>query len=63
MQAAAANFKIDELEEVMASLECFTYTTQAELLIWLREKVNQMEFTAIHERLSQRKQETSEDTK
>jgi signal transduction histidine kinase/DNA-binding NarL/FixJ family response regulator len=60
MKEAAANFKIDELEEIMKSLECFKYETQAELLIWLREKVNQMEFAAIHERLMQRKQETPE---
>ena len=60
MEKAAANFKIDELEEIMKSLECFKYETQAELLIWLREKVNQMEFTAIHERLAQQKQKALE---
>jgi hypothetical protein len=63
MEVAAANFRIDELEEIMKSLECFKYETQAELLIWLHEKVNQMEFEAIHERLAQRKQETPEGKK
>ncbi|MCL2162035.1 MAG: ATP-binding protein [Betaproteobacteria bacterium] len=60
MEKAAENFRIDELEEIMKSLECSEYETQAELLIWLREKVNQMEFTAIHERLVQRKQNAPE---
>ena len=56
MESAATNFRIDELEEIMKSLECFKYETQAELIIWLREKVDQMEFAAIHERLVQQKQ-------
>jgi len=60
MEKAAENFNIDELEEIMKSLECFKYETQAELLIWLREKVNQMEFAAIRERLAQQKQNASE---
>ena len=58
MEEAAANFRIDELEEIIKSLECFKYETQAEQIVWLREKVDQMEFAAIHERLAQRKQET-----
>ena len=61
MEQAASNFKIDELEEAMKSLECFEYETQAELIAWLHEKVNQMEFLAIHERLSKRKQKVTED--
>jgi len=63
MKKAAADFKIDELEDIMKSLESYNYETEEELLIWLHEKVNQMEFSAIHERLSQRKQETAEDKK
>jgi CheY-like chemotaxis protein len=63
MEEAAANFKIDELEDIMKSLECFKYETQAELIVWLHEKVNQMEFLPIHERLAQRKQEISEGAK
>jgi len=63
MEEAAANFKIDELEEIMKSLECFKYETQAELITWLHEKVNQMEFLAIHERLARRKYETTEGRK
>jgi HPt (histidine-containing phosphotransfer) domain-containing protein len=61
MEEAAANFNIDELEETMKSLECFKYEIQAELVTWLRKKVNQMDFLAITERLAQRKQEVSED--
>ena len=61
MKEAAANFNIDALEEIMKSLECFKYETQAELPVWLREKVNRMEFSEIYERLAQRK--TPEDEK
>jgi HPt (histidine-containing phosphotransfer) domain-containing protein len=61
MEEAAANFNIDELEEIIKSLECFKYEAQAELVAWLRKKVNQMDFLAITERLAQRKQEASED--
>ena len=63
MEEAAANYKIDDLEESMKALECFKYETQAELVIWLREKVNQMDFIAIHERLVQRNQEAPEGRK
>ncbi|MCL1861426.1 MAG: response regulator [Proteobacteria bacterium] len=63
MEEAAANFKIDELEDIIKSLERFKYETQAELIAWLREKVDQMEFLPIHERLAQRKQETAGDKK
>ena len=63
MKEAAANFKIDEMEEIMKSLECFKYETQAELIIWLRRKVNQMEFSAICEWLAQRKLELTGDKK
>ena len=55
MKEAAENFKIDTMEEIIDSLERFKYETQAELVIWLREKVKQMEFAAIHERLAQHK--------
>ena len=57
MDEAAVNFKIDELEESMKLLECFKYEAQSDLIVWLHEKVNQMEFLAIHERLVQRKRE------
>jgi HPt (histidine-containing phosphotransfer) domain-containing protein len=60
MERTAANFNIDELEKIIKSLECFKYETQAELITWLRKKVNQMDFLAITERLAQRRQEASE---
>ncbi|MDR2032791.1 MAG: response regulator [Azoarcus sp.] len=59
MEEGAANFKIDILEETMDALEAFKYETQAELITWLREQVDQMEFAAIRERLVQRRQETT----
>lgn len=62
MEAAAADFKIDEMEEILKSLECFEYETQAELVTWLHEKVSQMDYVAIQERLSKRKQALMEET-
>ncbi|MDR2014312.1 MAG: response regulator [Azoarcus sp.] len=56
MEEASANFNIDELEEIIKSLEYFKYETQTELVTWLREKVNKMDFLAINKRLAQRKQ-------
>jgi len=63
MEEAAANFKIDEMEETMKLLECFEYETQAELINWLRGKINQMDFLSIHERLVRRKQKVPEGRK
>ncbi|MDR1062623.1 MAG: response regulator [Azoarcus sp.] len=57
MEEAAANFRIDTMEEVMNALEGYAYETQTELIAWLREQVDRMEFTLICERLAQRKQE------
>ncbi|MDR2925406.1 MAG: response regulator [Azoarcus sp.] len=62
MQSAAANFKIDEMEETLKSLECFEYETQAELVNWLHEKTSQMEYIAIQERLSKWKREALGET-
>ncbi|MDR2209571.1 MAG: hypothetical protein LBE22_11450, partial [Azoarcus sp.] len=61
MEESAANFNIDELEETIKSLECFKYEAQAELVTWLREMVNHMDFLAITDRLAKRKQEASKD--
>ncbi|MDR3214401.1 MAG: response regulator [Azoarcus sp.] len=58
MKEAAADFRIDVMEETMTALESFRYETQAELIAWLREQVDKMEFAAIQERLATRTQET-----
>ncbi|MDR2093880.1 MAG: response regulator [Azoarcus sp.] len=58
MEEAAAEFRIGIMEDVMNALEGFTYETQAELIAWLREQVDRMEFVAIRERLAQRRQAT-----
>ncbi|MDR0701986.1 MAG: response regulator [Azoarcus sp.] len=58
MEEAAADFRISIMEEVMNALESFEYETQVELIAWLREQVDQMEFVAIRERLAQRRQAT-----
>jgi CheY-like chemotaxis protein len=55
MEEAAANFRIDILEEIMRSLERFKYETETELIAWLQKNVNRMDFSAIQERLKQRR--------
>ena len=55
MAAAAEGFRIDAMEETMDALEKFNYETEGELIAWLREQVDRMEFAAIRKRLAQRK--------
>ncbi|MDR1662391.1 MAG: response regulator, partial [Azoarcus sp.] len=62
MEEAAANFRIGDMEAIMNTLESFEYETQAEWVVWLREQVDRMEFTAIHERLVRRKEEMRDQT-
>jgi len=57
MEEAAANFRIDGMEEAMRELERYSYETQADLVDWLSDRVSRMEFVAIRERLETRKKE------
>jgi CheY-like chemotaxis protein len=58
MEKAAEDFRIDEMEKIMQELAGFEYETQPELIAWLREQVDRMEFAAIRERLAGRIRET-----
>ncbi|MDR1854707.1 MAG: response regulator [Azoarcus sp.] len=57
MAEAAANFRIDTMEETLQELERYAYDAEADLVDWLREQINRMEFAAIGERLAQRREE------
>jgi signal transduction histidine kinase/CheY-like chemotaxis protein/HPt (histidine-containing phosphotransfer) domain-containing protein len=56
MLEAARQFRIDALEAAMTELERFDYTSRSDLVGWLREQVDNMEFTRIRDRLSQREE-------
>jgi signal transduction histidine kinase/CheY-like chemotaxis protein/HPt (histidine-containing phosphotransfer) domain-containing protein len=57
LEEAAANFRIDEMEEAMRELERYSYETQADLVDWLSDQVNRMGFAEIRGRLETRKEE------
>ncbi|MDR0435141.1 MAG: response regulator [Gracilibacteraceae bacterium] len=46
-----AEYDMDGIDEVMAKLDEFTYEKEADLIAWLREKIDQMEFAAVSARL------------
>jgi hypothetical protein len=45
---------MDGVDRAMADLEGFVYDSQAELIVWLRERVDRMEFRQILDKLPQR---------
>ncbi|GHS90040.1 hypothetical protein AGMMS49957_14730 [Synergistales bacterium] len=51
LEEACANFSMDAVDEVMEEIESYEYESQTELIVWLRERVNLMEFDRIRERL------------
>jgi CheY-like chemotaxis protein len=46
------NYDMDGIDGVMAELESFDYAARADLIAWLRERVEKMEFAEIRNRLS-----------
>ncbi|MDR1978277.1 MAG: response regulator [Synergistaceae bacterium] len=46
------DYDMDGVDEVMAEIESFEYETRADLIVWLRERIDRMEFAEIRERLS-----------
>ena len=48
---ACKSYDIDEVDAAMEKLECFTYESGEELILWLREQVNMMGLKSIAERL------------
>jgi CheY-like chemotaxis protein len=51
LREACAKYDMDEVDATMAELERFTYARQPELVAWLRESVDKMEFQQILDRL------------
>jgi len=50
---ASAAFSMDLVDEVMRELEKYEYESSGELVSWLREQVNMMEFDSIRKRLAE----------
>ncbi|MDR1946751.1 MAG: PAS domain-containing protein [Desulfovibrio sp.] len=48
---ASREFSITGMEKVLAELESYEYEQDAELLVWLREQVDNLEYEAIQRRL------------
>jgi CheY-like chemotaxis protein len=46
------SYDMDGIDEAMTELESFDYAVQADLIAWLRERVERMEFAEIRDRLS-----------
>jgi signal transduction histidine kinase len=52
LKTACDDYKIEEIEKIIKEIECFEYTADEGLAIWLRENVDKMNFMEISERLS-----------
>ena len=50
--AACNNYHMDNVDAAMTEIEKYEYETEADLVIWLRENVNQMNFKQITEKLN-----------
>ena len=51
LRAACASYDMDGVDAAMAELERLTYARNAELIVWLREQVDRMNFQEILDRL------------
>ena len=49
--AACEHYDIDEIDAAIAEIESYTYESDTELVAWLRENVNQMNYTQIIKKL------------
>jgi len=50
--AACKQYKSSVMEELLKSLEAFEYESNGDLVPWLREQMDNLEYEAIQERLS-----------
>ncbi|MDR1708480.1 MAG: response regulator [Candidatus Accumulibacter sp.] len=53
LRDAAGDFRIDDMEAAMRELEKFSYASGGDLVRWLRQKVDRMEFADIAGRLAE----------
>jgi|GEM_PF-625917 len=51
---ACENYDIDEIDAAITELESHAYESNAELVVWLRENVNQMNYVQVREKLESR---------
>jgi CheY-like chemotaxis protein len=59
LRDACLNYDVDEIDSAMQELEAFEYEKSAELVSWLRNKVDQMEFREIYDNLPREENESS----
>ena len=50
---AVASFRISQMEAIMSELDLHEYETGEELVIWLKEQIDCLEYDAIRERLEE----------
>jgi signal transduction histidine kinase/FixJ family two-component response regulator/HPt (histidine-containing phosphotransfer) domain-containing protein len=53
LRGACVNYEMNAADEALEELEAFAYEADGELIVWLRENVEQMNFDEIAERLSE----------
>ncbi|MDR1206009.1 MAG: response regulator [Peptococcaceae bacterium] len=51
LRACCADYDMDGIDEAMEALEGFDYEAQGDLILWIRERIDRMEFAEILERL------------
>jgi len=49
---ACKHYKVNEMEEMLGKLESYQYESGGDLVLWLREQVDNLEYDAIQERLA-----------
>ncbi|MDR2552559.1 MAG: response regulator [Treponema sp.] len=51
LKDACVLYKVDEADRIMEELEQYDYESRQDLILWLREKINTLDFQKIQERL------------
>ncbi|MDR0456506.1 MAG: response regulator [Treponema sp.] len=49
---ACKHYKVNAMEEMLGKLELYQYESGGDLVLWLREQVDNLEYDVIHERLA-----------
>jgi PAS domain S-box-containing protein len=49
---ACKHFKVNKMEEMLDKLEMYQYKSGGDLIVWLREQMDNLEYEAIHQRLT-----------
>ena len=53
LMKACETFRNNEIQKHLKNLESFAYESDGELVAWLRDQVDNIEYELIHERLSE----------